>query len=425
MAPGFAEHLFEAGAAMAIGLVIGLEREHHEIERTPAPAGTLLGARTFTLLSLLGWLCAVLGEPFSWLPPAGAIAVGGLAVASFLATAREDRGLTTEVAALVTFALGMLAHRDRALAVALGLAATVLLFAKPWVTALVPKLRRVDFTSTLQLLVVLAVVLPLLPTEARDPWGVLSPRRIGLFVALIAAVDYVGYVLHRALGSRRGAGLTGLVGGLASSTAVTVAMARAGAGSEAMRLPGQLATLLASAVMGLRVLVLLAVVGRSLLPEAGPPMLALSAALAAGAAWKWRQLSRAGAAHRPGEPELEIQNPMQLMAALKWGLFLIAILVLSALGQQLLGSRGVLAAAALSGLADVDAITIALGRRAADGNLSAHVAAIAITLAAVTNTAVKAGIAVASGGRRFGRDVAIVCALAGAAAAGAAAIALR
>jgi uncharacterized membrane protein (DUF4010 family) len=425
MAPGFAEQLLDAGAAMAVGLVIGLEREHREIEHQPAPVEALLGARTFTLLSLLGWLCAVLGEPFPWLPAAAAIAVGGLAVASFLATAREDRGLTTEVAGLVTFALGMLAHRDRALAVALGLATTVLLIAKPWVTALVPKLRRVDLTSTLQLLVVLAVVLPLLPTEARDPWRVLSPRRIGLFIALIAAVDYVGYVLHRAFGSRRGAGLTGLVGGLASSTAVTVAMARAGAGSEAMRLPGQLATLLASAVMGLRVLVLLTVVGRSLLPEAGPPMLALSAALAAGAAWKWRQLSHAGAAHRGGKPELEIRNPMQLTAALKWGLFLIAILVLSALGQQLLGSKGVLAAGVLSGLADVDAITIALGRRAADGDLSAHVAALAITLAAVTNTAVKAGIALASGGRRFGRDVAVVCALAGVAAVGAAAVALR
>jgi uncharacterized membrane protein (DUF4010 family) len=121
----------------------------------------------------------------------------------------------------------MLVHYERSLAVAVALATTALLISKPWLRAVMPRLRRVDLTATLQLAIVLAVVLPLLPQTAIDPWGILRPREIGWFIVLIAGISYVGYVASRLWGEQRGAGVTGLVGGLTSSTAVTAAMAQA------------------------------------------------------------------------------------------------------------------------------------------------------------------------------------------------------
>ena len=408
------ELLVEAGVALAIGLVIGLERERARREEK-AEHEIVFGARTLALVALFGWLCAALG---GWLPAAGALALAGLVIAAY---ARSEGGATTELATLVTYGLGLLVHRDRGAAVALGIATAVLLISKPWFERLVPRLRRLDLTSTLQLLLVLAVVLPLLPTEARDPWGVLSPRRIGLFVTLIAAIDWVGYVLMRLLGARRGTGLTGLVGGLASSTAVNVAMSQQARRTPAMIVPGQMAALLASAVMPPRILVLAAVADRSTAVAAAPPMAALAVCLALGALWKWRTLR--------GEPrteseELGLQNPFALIPALKWGAFFCTVLVAAAAAQQFLGDRGVLAAGALSGIADVDAITLAASRRVAERQLDARTAALAIVLASAVNTAVKAGIALASGGRAFGADVAKVSAVALAVAIGVA-VALR
>ncbi|MCC6996164.1 MAG: MgtC/SapB family protein, partial [Deltaproteobacteria bacterium] len=265
------ELLIEGAIAAGLGLFIGLEREHSELTGTPdpddppagerssaaAPGGVILGVRSFALLALLGWAAALLGERQTWLPIAGLVVTGGLIAAQYL-RADAGHGLTTELAAVLTYLLGMMVHHDRRIALALGLVTTLLLLAKPWTRTLVPKLRRVELTAALQLGIGLAVLLPLLPTEARDPWGVLSPRKIGLFVLLIAGLGFVGYVLHRVLGQTKGAGLAGLVGGLVSSTAVTAAMAQDAARRPEHRLSGQLATFLANAVMPIRVLVVTA-----------------------------------------------------------------------------------------------------------------------------------------------------------------------
>jgi uncharacterized membrane protein (DUF4010 family) len=264
-------------------------------------------------------------------------------------------------------------------------------------------MRRVDFTATLQLLILLAIILPLLPDEARDPWQVLSPRRIGIFVALIAGMGYVGYVLHRLLGGRRGAGLTGLIGGLVSSTAVTVAMAQKARGAPSMVRPGQLATLLSSAVMLVRVLVVAALVNWNVTIALAGPLGAMALLTTAGALWRWRRLR--GADQQTTTGELELANPFSLVPAVKWGALFAFVLVASAMAREAFGSMGFVATAALSGLVDVDAINLAATRLASSGELDVDVAALAITVAVSSNTLVKGAIAWIGGGRRFGADI--------------------
>jgi uncharacterized membrane protein (DUF4010 family) len=406
--------LVDALLAIGIGLFIGLEREHSDVVTHPVVGGeppprgeTLLGVRTFALLALFGWVSAYTGNAYPWVPVAALVVTGALVIVAAIRERQSGRGLTTEVAALTTFVLGMVVHHQRAVAVALALATTLLLISKPWFRELVPRMRRVDLTATLQLLIVLAIVLPLLPEEARDPWRVLSPRRIGLFVTLIAGIGYVGYVLHRLLGAERGAGLMGLVGGLVSSTAVTVAMAREARRKPTMVGPGQLATLLASAVMLARVLVISSLVNINVTRALARPLGAMIVFTTGGAIWKWHKLHRSNG-HAPITRELDLSNPFSLIPALKWGVLLAAVLVGSAVARSAFGSAGFVASAAISGLVDVDAITLAANRLVSNRELDVSVAALAVTAAVTSNTLVKGTIAWIGGGRRFGVDVAKV-----------------
>lgn len=406
--------LLDATLAIGIGLFIGLEREHSDVSRHQPQEGpaearreTLLGVRTFALLALFGWVTAYSGEIHPWLPVAALVVTGGLVA---LAAAREHesgRGFTTEVGALTTLVLGMVVHHHRGIAVALALGTTLLLISKPWFRSLVPRVRRVDLTATLQLLILLAIVLPLLPEEARDPWRVLSPRRLGIFVALIAAIGYVGYVLHRLLGGRRSAALTGIIGGLVSSTAVTVAMAQEAKATSNMVQPGQLATLLSSSVMLGRVIVVSALIDLNVAKALALPFGVMALCSIGGVLWKWRQL-RLLDRHPAPRREMELKNPFSLVPALKWGVLLAGVLVASAVARDAFGSSGLIATAAISGFVDVDAINLAATRLASNGQLDSGIAALAITVAVVSNTIVKGAIAWIGGGRNYGADIAKV-----------------
>jgi uncharacterized membrane protein (DUF4010 family) len=423
------ETMVEAGYAIAIGLVIGFEREHHVITEHLAPADvpekalprtpeTVAGSRTFALFCLAGWLVALLGERYAAVAPAGLAVIGGLIGAQYFLAARRDGplGLTTEAAAAVTVLLGMLVRQDRALAVMLALATALLLISKPWMQAALSKLRRLEVTATVQLLVAVAIVLPLLPSAPLDPWQAIPPRKVGVFVVLIAGVEYVGYVLHRLLGARRGVALAGIVGGLTSSTAVTAAMARQARRAPSSIGPCQLATLLANAVMGVRITVIAALLSPALALRLAAPMGALVAVLLIGALWRF---TRAG--DEASTEGLALRNPFALVPALTWGAVLCVVLLATTLAQRTFGDSGILVAAAAAGLADVDAITLAASRQSVAGALSVDTAALAITIAVASNTVVKAGIAWVAGGRRFGLAVsawlALGLALAGAVAA--------
>lgn len=404
--------LIEAAYAIGMGLFIGLEREHSEglADSDDKPRELPMGARTFALLALVGWTAALLGDQFTWLPPLALAGVAALVTAGFV-TRDTGPGLTTEVAALLTFGLGMLVHYERSLAVALALATTALLISKPWLLAVMPKLRRVDLTATLQLAIVLAIVLPLLPQTAVDPWGVLRPREIGWFVVLIAGISYVGYVASRLWGEHRGAGVAGLVGGLTSSTAVTAAMAQAARREPSMIGSAQLAVYVANAMMFGRVVVVAAVIDRSVALRVAAPMSAMGLAVLAAALWQWRRLRAAAPTDdstASSEALAGLKNPFALLPALKWGAVMVGVMLLAAFAREYLGDRGVVAVAAASGIADVDAITLTVTRSVQLGELGVGLAALAVTVAVMSNTLVKAGIAVVAGGREFGMPVARV-----------------
>ena len=403
------EHLVDAATAVGIGLLVGLEREQKEVADHAAEEGhvaPLLGVRTFALLGLFGWLAGYLSTAAPWTAAAAFLAVGALSLWSAIHERGGSSGLTTEVAALVTFGIGMTVHGDRMLAIALGLATTMLLVSKPWFRSLIPRMQRMDVTSTLQLLILVAIVLPVLPTEARDPWGVLAPRRIGLFVVLVAGIGYVGYVLHRLLGSRNSAGITGLVGGLASSTAVTVAMSQRARADDSFRDPAQLAIYLASAIMFVRVVVICYLVDASLARALMAPLGGMAAVTGAAALLAARRIKKVeGSGH---DSDVEVANPFSLIPAIKWGLLFAAVLVATAAARDLFGDAGALLSAAIAGLVDVDAVSLATARHASEGGLSFATATLAITIAVVANTLVKVAIARGAGGARFARGMAVV-----------------
>ena len=430
--------LVEAAYAVGIGLAVGFEREHHDMTRGLAPTdaprevpkdkqpdldgGSPMGARTFAILALVGWLGAVLGERHAALAPVilGALALMVVVQYVLVVRAGAPTGNTTEAAGVAVALLGMLVHHDRSLAVSLALALILLLISKPWTRSAATRLKRIEITATVQLLVLAAIVLPLLPAEPVDPWGAIPPRKVGIFVVLLAGVEYVGYVLHRLLGARRGIALAGLVGGLASSTAVTAAMAREANRSDAMVAPGQLATFLANAVMGVRVTVIAAFLSPAVAWRLAAAMGALVLVLVVAAFVRWRSARRTELA----ADALALRNPFALVPALTWGAILCVVLLLAHVATEYLGDQGLLLAAFASGLADVDAITLASLREASSGHLGPDIAALAIAIAVASNTVVKGTLAVLGGGRRFGAGVAIVFAIALAAAGVAAAIVL-
>ena len=408
--------LVEALYAIGLGLLVGLEREHHEISQDLGPTEepgegkerreTVLGGRTFALLGLVGWLLAVVDDHGGWLLPIGLVAVGALVLGQRLRDGAQGVGLTTEVAALVVTLLGALVHHHAGLAVGLSLATTLLLVAKPWTRSLLVRLRRIEVAATIQLLILVAIVLPLLPAQPLDRWDALPPRKVGTFIVLIAGVGYVGYVLTRLFGRARGIGLTGLVGGLTSSTAVTASMARAARERPELIRPARFAVYLANTVMPVRVVAIAAAVNVDVGLRLAVPLGAMTVVLLGAALAQWRALRRA---ERAGErPEVEVGNPLSLWSALTWGAVFCAILVVSKLATLQFGNRGFLIAALASGLADVDAVTLAAAEQGGSALLDVGAAALAVTLAVLSNTIVKAVTALIAGGRAFGLQVFVV-----------------
>jgi len=396
MQPSSSPPVLQAAVALAMGLVIGLEREHHEADE--GKREVRLGVRTFALLALLGWAALFVGTP--WIAAAALLTSGIVVGVEYVRGSSRDPGLTTEAAALLTVVVGMVVRISPLVGTALGLATTLLLVSKPWFQAMVPRLRRIEISSTLQLLLLSAVVLPLLPNEPVDPWHILVPRKIGLFVVLVAAISYLGYVLTRLLGPRRGTRLTGLFGGLASSTAVALTMSRRARNRESAQ-EEQAAILVADAVLVPRVLLLATIVNAPVARALVIPLAAMAAVMLAGAIWRWHR-----SPERDRNHDIELGNPFALLPALAWGAFFVAILFLSAGAQRWLGDRGLVVAASFAGLADVDAITLSVARS------QAQIASLAIVLAVAANTLVKATLAIGIGGWRFGRSVALVSAVA-------------
>ncbi len=383
----------------AIGLLVGLERE-----RNPRAKA---GLRTFALIAVLGSASALLAQATEsgWVLGAALLAIGVAIAGAHLVdqdTRADDFGTTTVVAALLVFALGAInVFGYRLLAVAVGIGMTAMLHFKVELEGAAQRLTPTDIRSILQFGAVSAVILPLLPNQPYGPYGVLNPFHIWLMVVLISGVSLAGYMAWRLTRTSKGLLLTGLLGGLVSSTATTLVYARQVRAATQSAANAQVVILLANGAMLMRVLVIIAIAAPGAL-WAGACTL-LPAALLAVPIGLWRL--RQGAVETRGIDEY--RNPTNLLTAFIFAAFYASILLVSAWLSDEVGERGVYALAAISGLTDVDAITLSSLRLLATDALNLSAAMTTIGVAVGANLVLKSMIVFIVGGRAIGRDIAI------------------
>jgi uncharacterized membrane protein (DUF4010 family) len=373
--------------ALAIGLLVGIERGWQARER--GAGERIAGVRTFALIGLLGGVWGLLGKVVGDL----GIALAGLALTVLLLSAyvvrmrqSKDLGITTMIAALLVFALGVLAVRgDMIAAAGIAVVAVVFLESKEPLHRWLQQLQRFELAAAIRLLLISVVLLPLLPNRGFGPGEVLNPYQLWWMVVLVAGLSFIGYFAIRLTGPRTGPLLTGFLGGLASSTALTFGFARLAGATPTLAPALAGGIVIAAAVMFIRMLVLTAVVAPALVwSVAGPTgVMALVCLLGAGL-MVWRDKPP------PMSPDLEISDPVALVPAIGFGLLLGAVMLASHLVSDLLGEPGLLGLAALSGLVDVDAITLSLARLAG-GTTAETVIVAGMLVAALVNTLVKLG----------------------------------
>lgn len=384
------------GLALAVGLLVGVERGWRE--RAAAEGSRVAGIRTFGLIGFGGGVAALLTGPV--------VGVGFgllfLAFSALLTTAHVravrpgEVGATTTVAALVTFLLGAIAVTgDMAVAASGAVVTALLLSAKPVLHRWLERIEYPELAAALKLLLISVVMLPVLPNRTVDPWGALNPYEIWWMVVLIAGISFCGYVAVRLAGSERGVMLTGLLGGLTSSTAVTLSFARLSrenAGAERLLAAG---AAVACATMLPRVLLVVGLLNRSLLELLILPLGTAAMVTYVGAGWLWR---RPGGERGP--TSVRIENPFEFWVALRFGVLLAAIMLLARLLPRWLGEAGLYLLAAVSGIGDVDAIGLSMARLGGS-SVALPAAAIAIAVAALANSAAKAGLAFVAGRSGF------------------------
>ncbi|MDX2090876.1 MAG: DUF4010 domain-containing protein [Kofleriaceae bacterium] len=399
------------GIALAVGLLVGLEREQSKPNRG---GGTLGGIRTYPIFALTGAISTILAPAVPWLPLIALAGVFMLVAISYYAdiNAEGDHGVTTEVAAIATFLLGALAAaRDVVepvqsrliLVAACGVALTFLLSSKQWFHGLAGKISRDDFYATVKFLIVAVIVLPLLPNVDTGPLDAINPRSLGLMVVTIAGLSFAGYVGMKLLGAKRGLLLSAALGGLVSSTAVTLSFAGRTKQTPAIAPVAAGAIAVAWTIMLVRVSVLVALIYAPLLRSLAIPLAAMGAATIVGLVLTFRRADT-------DTSDLNLKNPFELGSAIKVSLLFGLVLLATRGAIHYLGPEGLYLASALSGTTDVDAVTVSTAELAQDG-LAAAVATIAIVIAAAVNTVVKSGMAAYVGGAALGKRVAVTGAL--------------
>jgi len=394
--------LVEFGIALLIGALVGIDRERKQADD---PAGAIGGLRTFILLAEVGAVSAWLALQLQsvWIFAAAGLVVGALITAGYLSyTIQHDDsyGLTTEVAAVVVFLLGgLVVYGYRDMAVVLGVATSAILAYKAPLHGLVARLSEDDVYAGLKLLIATFIVLPILPDKPIDPWGAINPSKLWYLVILISALSLAGYVASRWLGAHQGTALTGFFGGIASSTAVTLALARRSKEQESAAIDNGLAAgvLIAWTVMFGRIVAEVAYVHPPLLRSIAWPIGSMGMAVAVVAAVFYFLARKSAGIAAESVP---LKNPFSLTSAFKFAIVFTAVLLAVKLVQTYWPGQGFYVVSALAGLTDVDAITLSMAEYAKSGGGeeqaaqtgAAQVAATSIGIAAIANTLVKCGL---------------------------------
>ena len=380
--------------SLALGLLIGLERE-----RSPAARA---GLRTFALVALLGTLLAMLAQSMGspWVLVAGLLGVAAIIIRAYDGIdGDDDPGTTTQAALMLCFGLGAVVwYGYSTLAIMLAIVITVLLHFKPELQNMTRNLTRQDVASILQFAVLSFIVLPILPNQDYGLHAAFNPYQTWLMVVLISGVSLAGYVALRLVGQRYGAPLLGFLGGLVSSTATTLVYARHSKNGEAMGRLAVVVIMIANLVVLVRLSLVSSVVSPRILPHLLPVLLSGLLLGALVTFWKWRSISRDGESPVP-----QLTNPTEIKTALSFGLMYALVLFCAAWLQDYAGSGGLYALAVVSGLTDVDAISISSLRLFELGKINAHQAVTAIAIAYIANLLFKLGLAATVGGALLAR----------------------
>ena len=368
--------LQQLGVSLGLGILLGLQRE-----RTERSIG---GIRTFPFIALLGTVCAQIGNTTgTWVVPAGLLALAALVVMANLAKIRQaeaDSGMTTEIATLLVYMLGVLVVvGDMASAVVVGGAMALLLHFKAPLHGFANAIGERDMHAIIQFVIITLVILPVLPDENYGPYAVLNPFKIWLMVVLIVGIGLSGYVAYKILGARAGTILGGIIGGLISSTATTVSYSRRAREDHGLAPLGALVIMIASCISLARVIVEIAAVAPGSFMALAPPlgvMLAACCVIAGGL----YLFSRSGSATMP-----EQENPTEIKPALIFGLLYALVLLGVAFAKDRFGTSGLYVVALISGLTDMDAITLSTAQLADQGSVEPTTAWRAILAAAMAN----------------------------------------
>ncbi len=407
--------------AALVGLAVGVEREWSG--HATGPDARFAGIRTFTLLGALGgfagWFSQISQQMLAICIIAGALLFVSVAYLTAMRRPGTTADGTTEVAALLVVAMGTaagLGHRS----IASGAAAlvVVLLAEKSRLQHTLQRIDAAELRATLQFAVMALVVLPMLPDRAFGPFDAFQPRQLWTVVLIFSGLNFAGYIARKLIGETRGLGVTGLLGGLISSTAVTFTFSRRSRVEPAFAAPLALGVVAACTVLQPRLLVIATVLQPALLTELLPlllPAFVVGVGVLSVALWRESNTRPLTAPEHPiatptanGMP----QNPLALTTSLQMAVAFQVVLFIVAWTQARIGSTGVLASAAVLGLTDMDALTLSMTRLAADA-AQVHIASIAIGIGVLANTVLKLGVALALGAPAFRLRIAVALGLLG------------
>lgn len=377
------------GIALALGLLVGLQRER--------VGGEPAGIRTFALITTFGAVCALFTPAIGgWMVVAGLGALTVTLVSAHWFLSREQNHephLTTLAASLLMYCVGAyLVLGSTTVAVALGGTFAVLLHLKQPLHQLAAKIGDNDFKAIMQFVVVSLVILPVLPNQTYGPYQVLNPFQIWLMVVLIVGIGVGGFVAYKFLGRNTGSLVAGVIGGLISSTATTVSYSRQAKKDASLTGMATLVILLASCIVFFRVLLEIAIVNPDYVPRAAGPLGAMLVLFAGLSLLVWRT------GRRQNTEMPEHANPSDFKMALLFGLVYAVVLLAVSAAKENFGDKGLYVVALLSGLHDMDAITLSTAELVRSQRVTEELGWRVILAAAMSNLVFKTIIAAALGG---------------------------
>ncbi len=384
---------------LIMGFMIGMQRT---LSILPKGEHNFAGSRTFALIALIGYLSAWLGDTIEGFIFISAAIVGLLlAVSYYLKVTRFHKtGMTTQIAAVVTYLLGLMVYAGlQNYAIFIAVVLVVLLEIKPRLQQFEAHLSSTDINAAVLLLAMSFIVLPVLPDKMIGPYELFNPYKTWLMAVIIAAISFVGYAAIKLLGQKRGVFITGAAGGLISSTAVSISLSQMFHRQFPLLNNYAGGVAIACTFMYLRVLFEATVIHPDLALHLAPAYLAASVS---GLGFSYYLYTHSQSADINFDNSAITKNPLQLSEAIKFGILFGIIYGAIAFTQTRFGDIGVYIVSLASGITDVDAITLSLSELARDDKLVMTTAMNGIVIASVTNSLVKLGIVFWLGGGRLG-----------------------